>query len=495
VHPTPHERSIVRNDAMPSRLVSRGASRWAGAALVLAQSLLGASAGAQPPPQSPDFAVEPPAVEDPMLAPPPPAPRQVASWDEALAMIRAHSPEYAALYETIARAQAQREIALSAVLPSIQAQGTYIHQFLNPLSARFGGCLPGVTAAVCSQLAVANLTTPTTDAFSVGATATWPILSPRGIYGIGTADKNVDFARLSSQDQRRLIATTVVDAMLETLSAARVAELNRVGLRSALERLALTRARLEFGQGTALDVDRAQQDVASSRAALISGDEDLRRARETLGSALGSPVALALPRDADLAQLEAAVASTCRLNDDLERRPDVAAARTRVDIAERGVHDAELEFVPSVAISSALLYSSAPVLSPATTWSFSGVLTVPIYDGGARYGALKDARAALEQARQALARTRLDAVVASEQAQRAVSVLGQSRDVAKQQRDLAERIDQRTRDGYAHGLGTSLDLVVSAQALRQADINLAILEFQVDQARANAVLINAECLY
>jgi outer membrane protein TolC len=491
VHPTPHERSIVRNDAMPSRLLSR----WAGAALVLAQLLLGASAGAQPPPQSPAFAVEPPAVEDPMLAPPPPAPRQVASWDEALEMIRARSPEYIATYEAIARAKAQWEIALSAVLPSIQAQGTLVYQFLNQLNVSLAGYVPPSTTGAPVSLPPVPIQAPARDAYSVGATATWPILSPRGIYGIGTADKNVDFARLSSQDQRRLIATTVVDAMLGTLSAARVAELNRVGLRSALERLALTRARLEFGQGTALDVDRAEQDVASSRASLISGDEDLRRAREALGSALGSPVALALPRDADLSQLEAAVAKTCRLNDDLERRPDVAAARTRVEIAERGVHDAELEFVPNIAVSSQLLYSSAPVLSPATTWSVSGVLTVPIYDGGARYGALKDTRAALEQAKQALARTRLDAIVASEQAQRAVSVLEQSREVAKQQRDLAERIDQRTRDGYAHGLGTSLDLVVSAQALRQADINLAILEFQVDQARANAILINAECLY
>jgi hypothetical protein len=56
-------------------------------------------------------------------------------------------------------------------------------------------------------------------------------------------------------------------------------------------------------------------------------------------------------------------------------------------------------------------------------------------------------------------------------------------------------VDARIRDGYAHGLGTSLDLVISAQALRQADIDLAILEFQVEDARANAVLVDAECVY
>lgn len=70
-----------------------------------------------------------------------------------------------------------------------------------------------------------------------------------------------------------------------------------------------------------------------------------------------------------------------------------------------------------------------------------------------------------------------------------------SRDVAREQRDLAKRVDGRTREGYARGFGTSLDLVVSAQALRQAEIDLAVQEFQLDEARANAVLANAECLY
>ncbi len=123
-----------------------------------------------------------------------------------------------------------------------------------------------------------------------------------------------------------------------------------------------------------------------------------------------------------------------------------------------------------------------------------GTLNVPIFDGGARYGALRDSRAALEQARQALITTRLSAIIGSEQAKRAVGVLTDSRDVAKVQRDLADRIDHRTRDGYAHGLGTSLDLVTSAQALRQAEINLALLEFQLAMGRANAVLVDAVCV-
>jgi outer membrane protein TolC len=449
------------------------------AAICLTSATTVATAHAQ---SAPEPAFHPPAVSDPMLAPPPAAPQQVKTWDDALALLRAHSPDYVSSYESVKRAEAQSRIALAAVLPVLNAQGSYTHQFFTE------------TIALGPPPAPAFVT-PSPDTLAASATLSWNVLNPRAIYAVGTADENVDVAKFSFSDRRRAIALSVVNAMLSTLAASRVAELNRVGLRSALERLALTQTRLQFGQGTPLDVDRAEQDVAASRAQLITGDESLRQSREALGAALGSQVPLAAPGDLSLDDFEAAVARTCKLNDDLEHRPDVVAARLREEIAERGVHDAELMFSPFVSVASQLATANVSILAPQTTWSAQAVLTIPLYDGGVRYGAMKDSQAALEQARQALAAARISAVVSAAQAARGVSVYEDSRKVAQEQRDLAARVDQRTRDSYARGAGTSLDLVISAQALRQADINLVLLEVQVGQARASAVLTNAECVY
>jgi outer membrane protein, multidrug efflux system len=450
--------------------------------LVLAASLasaIGLAQPASPPPNAtepPTF--RPPPVSDPMLAPPPSAPQEVKSWDEALALLRAHSPEYISGYESILRAAAQSRMALAAVLPTLNGQGSYNHEFYT-ISIPFNGAV---------------LVSPPPNTWAATATAQWNI-SPRAIYAVGTADRNTEVARLSFEDSRRTIATAIVGAMLATLATSRVAELDRVGLRSALERLELTQARLTFAQGTALDVDRAEQDVAAARALIITGDESLRQAREGLGQALGSPVPLSAPGDLQLDEFEAAVARTCKLNDDVERRPDVSAARRRVDIAERGVTDADLQFAPTLVLSSQAQAATASTLGPLDTWGVTAAINLPIYDGGFRYGAHRDARAALEQARQALVATRLAAIVSAAQAARAVGVAEASRDVAQQQRDLAARIDRRTRDGYMQGAGTSLDLVVSAQSLRQAEINLVLLEVQLGQARADTVLANAECIY
>ncbi len=419
-----------------------------------------------------------PQVSDPMLAPPEPAPSEIHSWDEAITLIR-RSPDYLTSVEAVERTIAQRRIALAQVLPTLSAGGSYTHNF-NTIDVPFGNTV---------------LVAPAPNLWALTAAASWSAINPRGIYGVGTADLATDVASLTLADRRRVLASSVVSAMLATLAAGRVAELDRVGLRSALERLALTQTRLQFSRGTALDIDRAQEDVAAARTLVINGDESLREARESLGQALGLTTPVAAPADLDLSGFEQAVATTCHIDKAVEQRADIAAARGNVEIAERHITDAKLRFAPSLALGSQAGWVSAPTLAPNETWSVTAAISVPLYDGGERYGALRDARAAADQARQALAAQRIQAMIEVARAARAIAVNTSARDVARQQRDLAQRIDARTREGYASGLGTSLDLVTSAQALRQAEINLVLLDFQLAQARASAVLVNAECVY
>jgi multidrug efflux system outer membrane protein len=453
-------------------------------ALVVIAMVRPASAQSNAPPQAPTAALselpKPPAVDDPMLAPPPDAPLVIASWDDALSLVRRQSPDYVSGYQSVLRAEAQARLALSQLLPTVNGVASYTHQFLTESFS------VSPTAAFQS---------PAVDAFVVGATLTVPIVNARGIYLHGTSKRSVEAATQTFDDTRRQIASSLVHSMLTTLASERAAELNRVGLRAALERLELAKTKVRFGQGTALDVERAEQDSAAARSTLITGDESLRQAREALGVALGSSVAMSAPGTLDLDEFEKAVVRTCKMSPDLDSRPDVVAQRKRVEVAERMVNDAWLMLAPSLGVESQIAYTNEPILAPATTWYVEGVLNVPIYDGGIASATARDARAAAEQARQILALTRRNALVSVAQATRAVAVLGASRDVAKRQLDLARSIDARTREGYLHGLGTSLDLVTSAQSLRQVEISLVLLEFQLAEARADAVLANAACDY
>ncbi|MFP2923854.1 TolC family protein, partial [Pyxidicoccus sp. 3LG] len=60
-------------------------------------------------------------------------------------------------------------------------------------------------------------------------------------------------------------------------------------------------------------------------------------------------------------------------------------------------------------------------------------------------------------------------------------------------RDLAERTDRLTRRAFEVGRGSSLELVQSAAALRQAELTLVLREFELVQARLGAYLTEARC--
>jgi len=416
---------------------------------------------------------------DPLLMPPLAAARTLHSWHEALSLVRTQSPELLRSVDDLRSAQARSRTALAAIFPMLDGQVGFNHQFLT------------------SPVDIDDQTTdfPLKDVWSASATMNWSVLDVRALYARGTAQHAARVARDDLADKRRMIARTLVDSMLATLAAERVAELNRSGLSAAYERLALTEQRVHYGKGTVLDLERARQDVVSAREATVNGDEALRRTREALGLALGSATAMAAPGDLTLQEFEQAVAGSCKVRRDIEQRPDVAAASRRVLLADRAVEDVWLKFVPALALQSQTAWNSHVLYGPALVWNVRLTLNVPLWDGGARYGQLEETRAAARQARQTLVQLRLQALLDVTQAGRAVTVARDLLLIAQQRRELADRIDRRTREGYQHGMGTSLDLVTSAHALRQAEIDLALSQFRAAQARIDSLLANADCSY
>ncbi|HEV8550525.1 MAG TPA: TolC family protein, partial [Polyangiaceae bacterium] len=79
------------------------------------------------------------------------------------------------------------------------------------------------------------------------------------------------------------------------------------------------------------------------------------------------------------------------------------------------------------------------------------------------------------------------------QARRQVEVADESRRVQQEVRDLAFEVDRLTRAAYQTGKGTSLDLITSAAALRQAELDLAVDELGLVQARIASLLTLADC--
>ena len=227
---------------------------------LLLLALAAPASRAQPPPFQPK-------VDDPMLTPVPPAPQQVTSWGEALTRVKERSTPLQSAEAGVERAAGRSRQALSALLPNARLSAGVAVDLLNPdtpvtsTGTPVGAQVGGDGRAPTAPLGTATVSV-TQSLVDVGA---W-----RGRASARAAEEG---AVATLQDTRRRLTLGVARILVSTVAAERAAEINRVGLRQALERAALTQRSFELGASNQLDVVRVSQDVAVARGTLVSGDE------------------------------------------------------------------------------------------------------------------------------------------------------------------------------------------------------------------------------
>jgi len=158
------------------------------------------------------------------------------------------------------------------------------------------------------------------------------------------------------------------------------------------------------------------------------------------------------------------------------------------------VTEVQRQYYPMLALQSTTVAVTVdPGFAQVPAWNVGAALVLPFWDGGVREGLLRQARAGAEIARQAVVGLERSVSVEVLQARRAVEVAEAARDIAGRSRDLAQESDRLTRRSFEVGSGTSLELVQSAGALRQAELQLVLREFQLQEAKVTAFLAEAAC--
>jgi outer membrane protein TolC len=329
--------------------MARFLSRFGAAALLFASVAARAQEGPHPPaPTVPP----PPSVDDPMLQPVAAPSLVMSSWSETLERVRANSVDLRRAYADVMRAEAQSQVARAGVLPSLTANGAVTHNFITNEITAYVGTTPQTYYYPPYNLVTANVT------------AVQPLVAPRAWYAMGTAQAVSEVARLSLVDMKRKILASVAGTIVGVVAAERIAELNREGLRTALERLELTRRQQTLGSASTLDTMHALQDKEIARASIVSSNEAVRRAREALGIAIGVPQQVGVSPEFDLNGLETSVRAVCRSVATSEERADLVGARTRAVVAQRKVTDARYQYIPTLTAESTLAWTSFPLAAP-----------------------------------------------------------------------------------------------------------------------------------
>lgn len=395
--------------------------------------------------------------------PPAEAPRGSAkrlTFDEAmqLAMSRNTSVEVAS--EEVRRSEALVQQARASWLPTLSANGTYTR--LDADRTLNGRVILG------------------NDSLNANLTLTVPLIAPKAWVATSRAKENRELAKLSIVDTRRQVALAAGRAYLTVIGQRRVLSSSVHALDTARAHEAFAKQRLAGGVGNRLDAVRASQERASSETRVQNQSIALTRAQEALGVLVGENG----PVDASDATLAAPPSLAEALGEAETRRSDVVVSKERAELARRAVRDSYTDYLPVLSGVVQPFYQAPSTLTlPTTGWQAQLLLSLPLYDGGSRYGVKHERDALYETARSkvdaALRQARSEVRIAFESVVRADEALARAREAAK----LALEGLELAQLAYRAGATSNLEIIDAERSVRIADTEAAVAEDTARQAR------------
>jgi len=325
------------------------------------------------------------------------------------------------------------------------------------------------------------------DSVSANVTLTVPLIVPQQWAKWTRASDNVDVARFSAADLRRQVALAAGRAWLTVLVQKREVQVAVQARDASKAHFDYAHTRFVGGVGNRLDEVRANQELATNEATVHTQLAALVKARAALG------VLLAVDEPIDVPDQEpagaaaggvAAVPSLATALDETKARADVRAGDERVRAAERSRNRDWADYSPYLVGVAQPFYQNPPSLvTPLTGWQAQLVLTIPLYDGGLRYGQEDERRALLGEARvgrdAALRQARSDVRAGFEAMQRADDALVAARDAAR----LAHESLDLATIAYRAGATTNIEVIDAERRARDADAAVALAEDAARQAR------------
>lgn len=280
----------------------------------------------------------------------------------------------------------------------------------------------------------------------------------------------------------KLTLTTAITRaynQLARLYALRDIAQQEVARRGEIDRI--TAGRIATGLDTEVERKTAQANLATSRASISALDGNILTSRYELAALIGAGP----DRGLSIERPTLVIGDQVRLPDNLpadliSRRPDIVAARWRVDAITHDVKEAKAEFYPDINLSAAIgldAFGFGHLLSAASrTASVGPAIHLPIFDAGELRAQLKGRYAEFDYAVAAYNQTLVSALAD------VATRLGQIRSSDSQLIDAraaqlaAQSADQLAITRYKAGLANQLTVLNADVTALQADEAVADLE-------------------
>ncbi len=375
--------------------------------------------------------------------------------------------------------------ALSGYRPKVSVNASGGEQSLSSKVVTNPGRLPGAPPNYFTQSG--HNTTQ-----SAGVTATQTLFN-----GFQTANKTrqaeaqVLAARATLRQSEQTVLLNAVTAYMNLLRDSAIFDLQRRNVEVLQEQLRQTRDRFNVGEVTRTDVAQSESSLAAGRSQVLTAESNFKSSTATYRQVIGiNPGKLTRGTPVDRfspPNLTTAIGYASATH------PSVVTAQFNVDVAQLAVKVAEGALYPTLSLQGNYTRNINPLGTLNTLESYSasvlGQLSVPIYQGGAEYSAIR-------QAKETLGQKRLDFDSARDQVRQTVVQSWGQLEAAKANIDATTSQVQSSeialngvREEARVGQRTTLDVLNAQQTLVNARVSLVTA--QRDRVVASYTLLSA----
>jgi outer membrane protein TolC len=382
--------------------------------------------------------------------------------------------------QSLRMAEGARTVERSYLLPQVNAALTGVDQQTNLAALGFSSI----------HLSVPGVGFPTVIGpyhyFDLRAGVSQSILDKSRLQNYRAAQENTRSTQFSAQDARDLITLAVTGAYLQTITAAARVESAKAQVAAAQETFKLASDRHGAGVAARIDVTRSQVQLQTEQQRLTSLENDVAKQKIMFGRLIGLPPGqeFTLSDTLPFAPLD-----SIGLDEALKRayanRADLKAAESQVKAAEITKRGAEAERLPTFSVNADYGVIGVDPTNAHGTFSLTGTLKAPIFNGRRAQGDIEQADAALKQ-RQAEyedLRGRIDAEIRT--AFLDLNSAAQQVAVADSNRKLAAETLQQGRDRFGAGVADTLEVVQAQEAQADAERDYIASLFAHNLAKAS----------
>ena len=237
----------------------------------------------------------------------------------------------------------------------------------------------------------------------------------------------------------------------------------------------IQKERVKAGTANDMDLSRAELEQANTEADLCDAMQRRAESENALAVLCGQPASdfHIEPKPLEPNRPPAVPATVpAQL---LTQRPDMIEARHRLMASNEGIGAARARFLPTFAIAANYGYESAEfgqlLEDQSHTWSITGGVSIPIFEGGRNAANLKAARAERDGA---VAAYRQTALTAFEEAENALSALRQralQAEARGRATESASRVFDAAQKSYQEGAIDYFEVIDAQRALLSAEVS------------------------